>query len=145
MNEQQPPDTAIADGLALPIASKGDKGFLRSVVELKQRAVPMPEWGVTVIVREMTAQENREYQTSNVRFDKGGFAKGFNKEDVELRLLLRTCMDDHNVRLFTEDDFPLLRRQPASVIARLTRIAKELSGLDDDGDADEREERAKND
>jgi len=131
------------EGLALPIASKADKSFLRGVVELRERRVAVPEWGRTVVVREMTAQENRDYQVSNVRFDKGGNPKGLNKDDIELRLLLRTCVDESGTRLFTEDDFGLLRKQPASVVSRLVRVAKELSGLNIE-DSDEGAEAEKN-
>lgn len=129
------------EGLALPVASKADKSFLRTPVELKQDRVPMPEWGRTVIVREMTAAENRDYQMSNIKFDKGGNPRGMQKEDLDLRLLLRTCVDEQGVRVFSEDDFGLLRKQPASLINRLVRPAKRLSALVDENDDLEPEER----
>jgi hypothetical protein len=131
-------------GLALPVASKADKSFLRTDVELAEERVAMPEWGRTIIVREMTAAENRAYQLSNVRFDKGGNPKGMKQEDVDLRLLERTCVDDQGVRVFTEDDFGLLRKQPAGRILRLVRVAKRLSGLNDDEDAEAHAESEKN-
>jgi hypothetical protein len=137
--------TDTAAGLALPLASKGDKAFLRGTIELAEERVPIPEWGRTMIVREMTAAENRDYQLSNVKFDKGGNPKGMNKQDVDLRLLQRTCVDEQGNRVFSEDDFPLLRKQPAKIVLKLVRVAKTLSGLNDDEEVDERIENEKND
>jgi hypothetical protein len=135
----------VETGLALPVASKGDKAFLRAAVTLRVEHVAMPEWGRTVVVREMTAEENREYQISNLKWDARGNPVGFKRQDLDLRLILRTCVDDHAVRLFGEDDLPLLRKQPAAVIMRLLRVAKRLSGLNDDEDAATHAEQEKND
>lgn len=137
--------TAADDAIGLPVASKGDKAFLRAPITLREETVGVPEWGRSIIVREMTAEENREWQLSNVKWDRGGNPAGMKKQDVDLRLLLRTCIDDHGVRLFTEDDFPLLRKQPAGVVSRLVRVAKRLSGLSDDEDARARDDAEKND
>jgi hypothetical protein len=123
----------------LPVASKSDKSFLRAQVSLGEERVPVPEWQRVVLVREMTAEENREYQLSNLKFDARGNAVGMKKQDGELRLLQRTCWDDQGNRLFSEDDFGLLRKQKAAIINRLTRVAKRLSGLGDDDEAVEKE------
>jgi hypothetical protein len=146
MDEIRTEATAALEGLALPVASKADKSFLRGAIELKERRVPMPEWERTIVVREMTAAEMREYQLSNIRFDKAGNPRGMLKDDVDLRLVARTCVDERGVRVFGEDDFALLRKQPAAVIARLVRAAKDLSGLNtgDEDDADAIAEQEKN-
>ncbi len=129
-----------ATGVAMPVASKDDKSFLHGGVTLRTATVAVPEWGRTIILRELTAAENVEYQKSNIRFDGRGNPMGLQKGGADVRLLLRAVVDEAGRPVFTSEDVPLLQKQPAAIISRLFRKAGELSGFNrDEMDAVERE------
>lgn len=129
MNDEQA--TAPATGLALPVLTKGGKAFLRQVPALEHDTVPMPEWGCTVIVRELTAEEKQQYESSIVSFDRKG-RPVVSQKDVGLRLILLAVVDEADNPVFTTEDLPYLRQQPGKATDRIFKRAKELSGIGDD-------------
>lgn len=123
--------TQDAERLALPLPTKGNKGFLDQPVTLERRHVPIPEWGITVILRELTAEEKQAYEASIVSFDKQGRPK-INSKDAALRLIVASAEDENGERFFDGGDVPRLRKQPGALIDRLFRTAKQLSAIDEE-------------
>jgi hypothetical protein len=122
-------ETAV--GTSLPVLSKDTLGFLQQPVSLNQEPVPVPEWGCTVILRELTAEEKQQYEASIVSWGKDGKPK-VNAQDAALKLIVRSAIDGNHVQVFTLADIPNLRRQPGAVIDRLFRVAKRLSAVDEE-------------
>jgi hypothetical protein len=82
--------------------------------------------GSLVTVRELTAMERDELETSQV-IERGGKVI-VDKENLRAKLICRTCMYDGK-QMFTEDDVEAIGRIGAADIDRLYAAAERLSGM----------------
>lgn len=89
--------------------------------------VDCPEWGGTVHVRGLTADER-----SNIAKK----AKANDQQDLEVSIVVCGACDPNGDRLFTSADKDQLRRKSNAVINRLAKKILELSGGDDESVAE---------
>lgn len=115
----------------LPLPKKGRKEFLDQPVKLNREDVPVPEWGLTIPMRELTAEEKQEYEASIVSFDKQGRPK-VNSKDAAVKLIVKAAIDESGEPFFDGGDIPRLRKQQSSVTDKLFKVAKALSRIDDE-------------
>jgi hypothetical protein len=108
-------------------------------VHLARREVSVPELGGEFLVWELTARERTDWETGGLT-QKGGRITKLDLGSSTERLLQKALKDDDGRPQFSAADIKALMRQPASGIAKLERVARELSGLaidsDDEDDSD---------
>lgn len=96
--------------------------------------VPVPEWGGTVRVRSLTADERDAFDESITKLSGNG--KGQTREiimkGIRAKLVARSLIDDKGERLFTDAQVETLGKKNATVLDRLFAIAQRLSGLSKD-------------
>lgn len=96
--------------------------------------VDVPEWGGTVRVRSLTADERDAFDESITKLSGNG--KGQTREivmkGIRAKLVARSLIDDKGVRLFTDAQVETLGKKNATVLDRLFAIAQRLSGLSKD-------------
>lgn len=103
-----------------------DRETILGADDLRRETVEVPEWGGTVSVRMLTAEE------------KVAFAKTFDKagEDAHnflAELAVLTLCNERGARLFDANgDVKLLGRKSAEALERVCRVAQELNGLTND-------------
>ncbi len=100
--------------------------------KLLVRDVPVPEWGGTVRIRELTSKERVQVEMSMVRQSKGSGGAQANLDSYPMlrgRVLARTIVNDALRPLFTEADIADLTELAAGPIERLFEIACAMSGL----------------
>ncbi len=100
-----------------------DRAAIIAVNDLKREEVEVPEWGGTVIVRELTAKE-RDTFFEWVR-KKGDDAF----PEFRVRAVRLSLIDEQGDHLFMAEDEPELARKSTAVIDRLFEVASKLSGL----------------
>lgn len=106
------------------------RNAINNVTVGRIEAVEVPEWGVTVYIKEMSGSERDSYQASLIEQGKS-FKDGqrLNMTDVTSKLLVRVLCDADGNRIYTNNEFTVLGRQPASVLNRLAEKAREISAM----------------
>lgn len=89
--------------------------------DVKTTTVEVPEWGGSVIVREMTGTDRDAFEGFLVSRDV--------KDELSFRALLVACsaIDENGKRLFTVDQVNHLGRKNARALDRVFAAANELS------------------
>lgn len=100
---------------------------------LKVQAVPCPEWGVTVHIREMTGRERDDWEQSLA-----GNGKKPDIRNVRARLVSYTAVDADGNRIFAPNDADKLGGLSAKALDRCAKVAQKLNGLTDDDIEDAR-------
>lgn len=98
-------------------------------VPLRTLEVEVPEWGGTVLIREMTAAEVQE----NGRYllkpnGKPDFSKAV---QVPTRMCARQIVDENGERLFGDADISLLMERHGAAISNIAKAVRELSGMEE--------------
>lgn len=91
--------------------------------DLARVTVDVPEWGMDVTVRGLTAGEVEE------------FGRAFNNgkaENVMARLVVKVVVDDEGARVLSDEDVEALSGKNSGVIKRLFDAAQKASGLEED-------------
>lgn len=101
--------------------------FLR-VPPVVIREVPLPEKGdgATIRVKGLTAKEWSLFE-QGVQ-DKDGLPDPAKQKEKMARLVVHSCVNDDNSRMFTMADLPLVQEQLVGVIDRICDAAWEASG-----------------
>lgn len=87
--------------------------------------VEVPEWGCTVLIREMSVSDRTRIFKAAYKGDEIDF------EALYTTMIMLTAHDpETKARLFDEDDIPALAQKSGVVVERLGKIAAEVSGLD---------------
>jgi hypothetical protein len=96
--------------------------------------VSVPEWGGTVRVRSLTADERDAFDESITKISNNG--RGQTREiimkGIRSKLVARSLIDDKGGRLFTDAQIETLGAKNANVLDRLFATAQRLSGLSKD-------------
>lgn len=95
--------------------------------DLPVSSVEVPEWGGTVFVRTLTAEEYDEFERSTFSFDGG--KKELHLENVRGRFVALCACDEDGRRLFCDDDAPELGRRSKPAIERVYEAAQRLNGV----------------
>lgn len=98
-------------------------------VPLRTEEVEVPEWGGSVLIREMTAAELQENGRFILKPD--GKADMNRAVQVPTRLCARQVVDDHGQRLFSDQDIRQLMELHGAAINRIAKAVRLLSGLED--------------
>ena len=110
------------------------RDFLKSRAP-KTRDVEIPEWGGTVTVQEMTAEQRDEFDEYVISMREENKVKGLRAVVVSI-----CTVDEYGKRIFTDLDIPDLQKKSATIIGRISDEAMKLSGLSEE----DVEERVKN-
>lgn len=94
------------------------------VDDLQREDVPVPEWGMLMTVRGMTAGERDSFETS-LSDSKGKPVL----ENIRARLVSRCVVDENGKRLFSDDDVAKLAKKAGKAVDRLFSAAQRLSGM----------------
>jgi len=100
-----------------------DRAAIVAANDLKQETVEVPEWGGSVIVRELTAKERDTFFEWVRKHGEAAFP------DFRVRAVRLSLIDEKGGHLFAEQDEPELARKSTAVIDRLFEISSRLSGL----------------
>ena len=90
-------------------------------------AVPCPEWGCTVHIREMTGKDRDAWEQSLQ-----GTRGKVNIENIRARLVAFTAVDEEGVKVFTPKDAEALGELSAKALSRCATAAQKLNGLTED-------------
>lgn len=106
------------------------KDDILAMDDLKMEEVVVPEWnGRPVLISELTAAGKNAYQASVVEMQ-GSIAKP-KLEHSTAKLLVRALVDAKRQPIFAETDIIRLGSKSAAVLERLAKIARRLSGMDE--------------
>lgn len=101
-------------------------------VQLRTDEVPIPEWGGSIRIREMTAKEMQENGRFVIRPDgKVDYSKAV---QVPVQMCLKMVVDEAGQRLFTDGDIPRLEQMHASAVTKIANAVRKLSGMVDEDD-----------
>lgn len=103
-------------------------------VDHRIEEVFVPEWGLTVRVRSLTAAERDDFEQSLI--DQRGKRNKMDLRNARARLIVRTVVDDKGELMFNEGDVGMLGTKNAAAVDRIFEVAQKLAGLSDD-DMDE--------
>ncbi len=101
-----------------------------SADDLKTESVKVPEWGGTVIVRELTGAERDTWEASVVKTN--GTKVKIDSHNMRAKLAALCIVDDDGRRLFTEKDVVKLGDKSAAALDRVTDVARRLSRIGED-------------
>lgn len=103
-------------------------GDILGKVKLQEKTVEVPEWGLAVRLRELTAAERDRFEAGMVDAKKGGRA---NLENVRARLVAASAVDKDGKPIFTGAQVISLGEQSAKALDRLFDACRKLSGFDE--------------
>lgn len=98
-----------------------------SAEDLRTETVEVPEWGGTVMVRELSAKERDEYETSIVSVK--GTKLDIDPVNMRAKLVSMGCVDEDGNRLFTLDDAEDLGKKSSTALDRIYDKIQEISGM----------------
>lgn len=118
------------------------RDMILSIDDLKTEDVEVPEWGVTVRVREMTGSERGLFEKTiskvSTRPD-GSTNVEMDAQNIRVQLCAMTMVDEEGNRLFGDMELKALGGKSAKAIQRVFDVASRLSGISDDSVEDEME------
>lgn len=100
--------------------------------DLKPRDVDVPEFGGSLLVWPLTGDEVEKWKAGNIR-TKGGKVLGYNLDTSTARLLALALKNEIGEYQWTPSQVQkLMKRVGNAGTARLEKVARELSRLDDE-------------
>lgn len=91
----------------------------------RSQEVEVPEWGMTVVIREPSAGAVDSYNAAVI--DLGADGKPVAKlGNFRCEMLVRCLYDTDGNRIFRDEDAALLAEQPSEIITRLYEIAQPI-------------------
>jgi hypothetical protein len=97
-------------------------------IDLQIEAVPVPEWGGIVYVRNLNGQGRDAFEGSRIRIKDNNKVEMVH-DNTRAKLLSLTICDEKGVLQFSEDDVEQLGEKNASILDRLFDVAQRMSGL----------------
>lgn len=91
--------------------------ILASQADRKPVPLDVPEWGVTVWLKQMTVA------------DQVALSEDVKPADMPVAVLLQCLVDDEGERIFTDDDAEALSRESFPIVLRVFAEAARLNGL----------------
>lgn len=95
-------------------------------VSLRTEDVPVPEWGGTVRVSEMTGAARDAWEQSLVPATRNGAA---NIANIRARLVAACVVDGAGKRMFSDADAAALGEMSGIALDRVAKVAQRLNGL----------------
>lgn len=115
-----------------------DRDAILKASALKTEDVPVPEWGGSVLVRELRGRERDEFEASLAV--QRGRQMVPDVENMRAKLVALTVVGEDGEPVFTRQDVAALGELSAAALDRVFEVASRLSGLNQDAV----EEKAKN-
>jgi hypothetical protein len=114
-------------------------------LELKREEIDVPEWGGSVLIREMTGSERDHYEAmiSGTTVNTKSKTKQLNLENIRARLVAVCLIDENGQRLYKDNEVYLLGKLGVAGLNRVFDACCVLSGISDE-DKNELEETVKN-
>jgi len=100
-----------------------------AVKDIKTKVVDVPEWGGSVIIREMSGKVREEFEMFVQ--ERRSADDSLNLRGMRTLVLSQTLVDEEGNALFTKDDMSMLGEKNAAVIDRLFTVAMELNKIGD--------------
>lgn len=88
---------------------------------VSSRPFYIPKWDITVYIKPLSV-EDRTTLDSDTERETSGYLSGVIKF-LDVKILVRTLVDEHGVRIFSDDDAALLAGKSARVLKRLFRLS----------------------
>lgn len=98
--------------------------------DLRTESVEVPEWGGTVIVRELTGAERDTWESSVVKTN--GMKVTIDSHNMRAKLAALCIVDDDGKRVFTDKEAVKLGNKSAAALDRVTDVARRLSRIGED-------------
>ena len=98
--------------------------------DLKREVIEVPEWGGSIVIRELRASEREVFEKRVIQA--GGSGPGLAKTLGDLRVsLVVKCIVDPATgeRVFDDSDTKALNENSATAIARIFALCSRLSGI----------------
>ena len=95
--------------------------------DCNRQSVEVPEWGCTVYVRNLTAQDLDSWQCET--YVTKGTNVDVNRQNIRCRLLVRALVDEAGDRIFSNEEADLLGAKNTRVIDRLYKVAEKLNAV----------------
>lgn len=92
-------------------------------VDLSSEDIEVPEWGGTIRLQQMNAEESSAFSKSLDEHNARGGQNGM------YLMLIHSARDLEGNLLFTEEDLPALKKKSIDVLNRLQRIALRLNKM----------------
>jgi len=103
------------------------KEAISKVKDLVTEDVEVPEWGGTVRVKMMTAQERDVYELSIYEDEQNN-----RSENVRARLCVSVMIDEKGNRIFGLNEVKVLGKKSAKAVNRVFEVARKLNAIGDD-------------
>lgn len=97
---------------------------------LRTEIVDVPEWGGTVIVRELTGRERDRFEASIV--EQRGRRTVVNMANMRAKFVAACAIDEQGQPLFYPSDVEMLGDLSAAALNRVFDVGRRLSGLSDE-------------
>ena len=96
--------------------------------DLRREQVDVPEWGLAVFVRHMTARERDTFEQQQMALSKDGL----DSTNVRARLVALTCVDQDGTRIFADSDADELGNKSSAALVRIATVALRVNAITDD-------------
>ena len=103
------------------------KDTINAAQDFKREAVIVPEWGVTVYIRSITAAEIDSWQDETYKLN--GKDVKLNRQNIRARLLARCLVDEVGTRVYEDHEADELGKKNNQVVERLYKIAERLNAV----------------
>lgn len=103
------------------------KDQIKAAQDLRREEVVVPEWGVTVYLRQLSAAELDYWQVSTIK--RAGKDVKLDMRNASARLVSLCMVDADGKRIFGDDEADALGEKSAVVLGRLFAVAQKLNGL----------------
>jgi len=97
--------------------------------DIKTKVVDVPEWGGSVIIREMSGKVREEFEMFVQ--ERRSADDSLNLRGMRTLVLSQTLVDEEGNALFTKDDMSVLGEKNAAVIDKLFTVAMTLNKIGD--------------
>ena len=94
---------------------------------LKTEEVAVPEWGGTVLVRELSGRQRDEFEAS-LAVQRGGKMVS-DVRNMRAKLVIRSMVSEDGQPVFPPEDVDTVGELPAAGLDRVFEVASRLSGL----------------
>lgn len=105
----------------MAILSKDIKAAILGASHLKTEQVEIPEWGVSVLVSEMSGVARDAFYVKR--------EADLSVSEQQAELLLATVVDETGALILDESDIAGLRAQGAAILDRLVAVAVRINGM----------------
>jgi hypothetical protein len=104
------------------------KDLILAAQDLPSEVVEVPEWGLKVTIRGLSAKERDEYFMGQAVI-RDGQTVGLDRSNATARLLVLCIRDDDGELVFGPEHVDVLGAKSAAATERLSKVALRLSGI----------------